>query len=252
MRLQGKIALVTGAASGFGEGIARLFAAEGASVVGVDLAGGAGRGVAAEIVGSGGKADFVEADVGTREGAQTMIAAAVERFGGLDILVNNAGVSHANKPFEAVSEAEFDHIYRVNVKAVYLAIQEALPVFRQRGGGVVINTSSTAAARPRRASPSYNSRRWAAQMLSTSRAEGVAPDGVRVNALCPVIGETGLVETFMGVPDTPENREKFLATIPLGRFSTPRDIAQAALFLAGDEAAFITGVALEVDGGRSV
>lgn len=252
MRLQEKIALVTGAASGFGEGMARLFAAEGASVLGVDLAGAAGRGVASAIAEAGGKAAFVEADVGTREGAQAMVAAAVERFGGLDILVNNAGVSHANKPFEAVSEAEFDHIYRVNVKAVYLAIQEALPIFRQRGGGVVINTSSTAAARPRPGLTVYNSSKGAVQVLTKSLAVELAPDGVRVNALCPVIGETGLLETFMGVPDTPENREKFLATIPLGRFSTPRDIAQAALFLAGDEAAFITGVALEVDGGRSV
>jgi 3-oxoacyl-[acyl-carrier protein] reductase len=252
MRLQGKVALITGAASGFGEGIARLFAAEGASVVVVDRAREAGLGVAAEIAEQGGEAHFVEADVGEREGSRAMIAAAVERFGGLDILVNNAGVSHANKPFEEVSEAEFDHIYRVNVKAVYLAIQAALPAFRQRGGGAVINTSSTAAMRPRPGLTVYNSSKGAVQVLTKSLAVELAPDKVRVNALCPVIGETGLLETFMGVPDTPENREKFLATIPLGRFSTPRDIAGAALFLAGDEAAFITGVALEVDGGRSV
>ena len=142
--------------------------------------------------------------------------------------------------------------YRVNVKAVYLAMQEALPAFRRRGGGVVINTSSTAALRPRPGLSVYNSSKGAVQVLTKSLAVELAPHNVRVNALCPVIGETRLLETFMGMPDTPENREKFLATIPLGRFSTPQDIAQAALFLAGDEAAFITGVALEVDGGRSV
>jgi 3-oxoacyl-[acyl-carrier protein] reductase len=252
MRLEGKVALVTGAASGFGEGIARLFAAQGASVVVADLAREAGRRVAAEIVEAGADATFVEADVGCREGARAMIAAAVERFGGLDILVNNAGVSHPNKPFEEVSEAEFEHIYRVNVKAVYLAIQEALPVFRRRGGGAVINTSSTAALRPRPGLSVYNSSKGAVQVLTKSLAVELATDKVRVNALCPVIGETGLLETFMGVRDTPENRERFVATIPMGRFSTPQDIAQAALFLASDEAAFITGVALEVDGGRSV
>ena len=252
MRLADKVALITGAGSGFGAGMARLFAAEGAAVVIADIDGSAGAAVAGEISNAGGKASALRADVSRRDQAAAMVSAAVDGFGGLDILVNNAGISHKNKPFEEVTEEEFDRLYAVNVKAVYLAIQEALPAFRRRGGGVVINTSSTAALRPRPGLGVYNSTKGAVNVLTKSLAVELAPEKVRVNAICPVIGETGLLETFMGVPDTPENRERFLATIPLGRFSQPLDIARAALFLASDEAEFITGVALEVDGGRCV
>jgi len=252
MRFKDKVALVTGAGSGFGAEIARRFAAEGAAVLIAELNGPAGEAVAEMIRGSGGWARAVTADVSRREDLQACLDAAQADFGGLDILINNAGISHRNKPFEEIEEAEFDRLYAVNVKAVYLAIQVALPAFRARAGGVVVNTSSTAALRPRPGLSVYNSTKGAVNILTKSLAVELAPEGIRVNAICPVIGETGLLETFMGMADTPENREKFVATIPLGRFSKPSDIADAALFLASDEARFITGVALEVDGGRCV
>ena len=181
-----------------------------------------------------------------------MIQSAKDLGGGLAILVNNAGYSHRNKQFSDVTDEEFDKVYDVNVKAVFIAIQEALPVLRERGGGCIINTSSTAALRPRPGLAVYCSSKGAVSNLTKALAVELAPDNVRVNAICPVIGETGMLETFMGVPDTPENRKKFEATIPLGRFSTPNDIAQTMLFLASDDASFLTGVALEVDGGRCV
>jgi len=201
---------------------------------------------------SGGRAVYVHADVTSRGDAKRMIQSAKDLGGGLDILVNNAGYSHRNKQFSDVTDEEFDKVYDVNVKAVFIAIQEALPVLRERGGGCIINTSSTAALRPRPGLAVYCSSKGAVSNLTKALAVELAPDKVRVNAICPVIGETGMLETFMGVPDTPENRKKFEATIPLGRFSTPNDIAQTMLFLASDDAAFLTGVALEVDGGRCV
>jgi 3-oxoacyl-[acyl-carrier protein] reductase len=252
MRLQEKVALVTGGGSGFGEGIARLFAQEGAALVIADLNAEAGERVRDAIRAAGGRAEALACDVSRRDDVRRMLEFAVASYGRLDILVNNAGITHRNKPLSEVSEDEFDRIFAVNVKAVFLAIQEALPLFRRQGGGCVINTSSTAALRPRPGLAVYNSSKGAVNTLTKSLAGELAGDGIRVNAICPVIGETGLMETFMGCPDTPENREKFVATIPLGRFSTPADIAQAALYLASDEAAFITGVALEVDGGRCV
>ncbi len=250
MRLEGKVALVTGAGSGFGAGMARLFAAEGASVVIADIDEEGGRGIAEEI--GGAKVRFVRADVSRREDVRSMIAAASDGFGRLDILVNNAGFTHRNKPILEVGEEEFDRIFAVNVKAIYLAVQEAIPLFRRQGGGCVVNTSSTAALRPRPGLSVYNSSKGAVNVLTKSLAVELAPDRIRVNAVCPVIGETGLLETFMGKPDTPENRAAFVATIPMGRMSRPEDIARAALFLASDEAAFITGVCMEVDGGRCV
>ncbi len=250
MRLEGKVALVTGAGSGFGAGMARLFAAEGASVVIADIDEEGGRGIAEEI--GGDNARFIRADVSRRDDVKAMIAAASDGFGRLDILVNNAGFTHRNKPILEVGEEEFDRIFAVNVKAIYLAVQEAIPLFRRQGGGCVVNTSSTAALRPRPGLSVYNSSKGAVNVLTKSLAVELAPDRIRVNAVCPVIGETGLLETFMGKPDTPENRAAFVATIPLGRMSRPEDIARAALFLASDEAAFITGVCMEVDGGRCV
>ncbi len=252
MRLKDKVAVVTGAASGFGAGTAELFAAQGAGVVVADISDKAGEAVVESINTSGGRAVYVHADVTSRGDAKRMIQSAKELGGGLDILVNNAGYSHRNKQFSDVTDEEFDKVYDVNVKAVFIAIQEALPVLRERGGGCIINTSSTAALRPRPGLAVYCSSKGAVSNLTKALAVELAPDKVRVNAICPVIGETGMLETFMGVPDTPENRKKFEATIPLGRFSTPNDIAQTMLFLASDDAAFLTGVALEVDGGRCV
>ncbi|NIA71059.1 glucose 1-dehydrogenase [Pelagibius litoralis] len=252
MRLQGKVAVVTGGGSGFGEGIARLFAAEGGRVVVADINGDAAERVAAQIDAAGGAAVGLRADVTAKADVDAMMRAALDSYGRLDILVNNAGVSHRNKPMTEVSEEEFDRIYDVNVKAIYLAAVAAIPLMKAQGGGCIVNTSSTAALRPRPGLTVYNSSKGAVNVMTKSMAVELAPDKIRVNAICPVIGETALMETFMGVPDTPENRKKFEATIPLGRFSTPKDIAEATLFLASDSANFLTGVTLEVDGGRCI
>ena len=252
MRLEDKVAVVTGGGSGFGRGIAELFAAEGAAVVVADINGAAAEAVAEAILAAGGRATAVQADVTKRAAVASMVACASDNYGRLDILVNNAGAAHRNKSILEVTEEEFDLIYDVNVKAIYLAALEAVPLFKAQGGGCIINTSSTAALRPRPGLTVYNGSKGAANVMTKSMAVELAPDKIRVNAICPVIGETGLLETFMGVPDTPENRKKFEATIPLGRFSTPADIAQAALYFAADEAAFITGVCMEVDGGRCI
>ena len=252
MRLAGKVALITGGASGFGRGMVERFAAEGAAVMLVDLNDNAAASVVKGVAAQGGRAAFTRADVTKSAEVAAMIAQTLERFGRLDILVNNAGISHHNKSLMEVEEAEFDRIYAVNVKAIYLSTRAVVPVMRRQGGGVILNTSSTAGARPRPGLTWYNGSKGAVNTLTKSMAVELAPDKIRVNALCPVIGETALTETFMGMADTPENRKKFLATIPLGRFSKPEDVANAALYLASDEAAFITGACLEVDGGRSV
>jgi 3-oxoacyl-[acyl-carrier protein] reductase len=252
MRLKDKVAIITGAGSGFGEGMARRFAEEGASVVVNDIDETGGKRVAQVIQQAGGVAVFHKADV-TREGeVKGLVDAAVKRFGRVDIMVNNAGYTHSNRPMLEVPEAEFDRIFAVNVKAIYLAARHVVPAMRKAGGGVILNTVSTAALRPRPGLTVYNSSKGAAQVMTKSMAAEFAPDRIRVVAVNPVIGETGLLEKFMGTPDTPENRKKFLATIPLGRMSTPKDVANAALFLVSDEAEFLTGVCMEVDGGRCV
>lgn len=249
MRLKDKVAVVTGAASGFGRGIAELFAAEGAHVVVADLNEAGARAVADAI---GARAIAVRTDVTKRADVEAMIAAAVATFGGLDILVNNAGYTHANQSLMTVTEDEFDRIYAVNVKSIYLATLAAVPKMEKRGGGVIINTASTAGVRPRPGLTWYNGSKGAAVILTKSMAAELASKNIRVNAINPVIGETGMIEQFMGMPDTPENRKKFLGGIPLGRFSKPSDIANAALFLADPASSFITGVAIEVDGGRCI
>lgn len=249
MRLKDKVAIVTGAASGFGRGIAELFASEGARVVIADLNGDGAAAVARAI---GGTALAVKTDVTKRADVDAMISAAVKTFGGLDILVNNAGYTHKNQPLMTVSEEDFDRIYAVNVKAIYLSTLAAVPEMEKRGGGVIINTASTAGIRPRPGLTWYNGSKGAAVILTKSMASELAVKNIRVNAINPVIGETGMIENFMGMPDTPENRAKFVGGIPLGRFSTPRDIANAALFLADPASNFITGVAIEVDGGRCI
>jgi len=249
MRLRDQIAIVTGAASGFGRGIAELYAAEGAKVVIADLNGAGAADVARAI---GGNAIAIQTDVTKRADVEAMIAAAVTAFGGLDILVNNAGYTHKNQSLMTVTEDEFDRIYAVNVKSIYLATLAAVPEMEKRGGGVIINTASTAGVRPRPGLTWYNGSKGAAVILTKSMAAELAPRNIRVNAINPVIGETGMIEQFMGMPDTPENRAKFVGGIPLGRFSKPSDIANAALFLADPASSFITGVAIEVDGGRCI
>ena len=243
MQLDDKVALVTGAASGFGEGIARRYAAEGARVVVADLNDQTGRKVAEEIGGA-----YVHADVSDRDDVRAMIGTAVERYGRLDVMVNNAGVTHTNRPMLEVGEDEFDRIFDVNVKAIYLAAMEAVPLMRGQGGGCIINTASTAGLRPRPGLTWYNASKGAVITMTKSMAAELGPDNIRVNALCPVAGDTPLLPSFLGA----NTREAFVATVPLGRLSTSEDVAKAALWLASDEASFITGVALEVDGGRCV
>jgi 3-oxoacyl-[acyl-carrier protein] reductase len=248
MRLDGKVAIVTGAGGGFGAGIAQRFAAEGASIACLDIDHGAAERVAAGI---GPQALAIGADVGSAADWEAAVAATRERFGVPHILVNNAGTTHRNKPLMEVTEAEFDRVFQVNVKSIFHAVRAVAPPMREQGGGVILNVSSTAALRPRPGLTWYNASKGAASLATKSLALELAPWKIRVNALCPVMGATGLLEHFMGVPDTPENRERFVATIPLGRLSEARDIAAAALFLASDEAEFITGIDLPVDGGRT-
>jgi len=248
-QLDGKVALITGAASGFGEGTARLFAREGAKVIIADLNEAGAQRVAGEI---GANALAVQADVSRREDIQRIVQEGVEKFGALDIVINNAAITHKNQSLMDVDEATFDRMFAVNVKSIYLMAQAVVPVMRQQGKGVILNIGSTAGIRPRPGLTWYNGSKGAVNVLSKSMAVELAPDKIRVNAICPVMGVTGLFELFMGLPDTPENRQKFQSTIPLGRFCQPEDIAAAALFLASDAAEFITGVELPVDGGRTI
>jgi 3-oxoacyl-[acyl-carrier protein] reductase len=249
MRLAGKIAIVTGSASGFGRGIAEAFAREGAKVMIADRD---TKGAASVAAGIGKSAVPFTCDVALKADVDAMVAACVQTFGGLDILVNNAGVTHKNQSLLTVTEDDFDRIYAVNVKSIYLTTLAAVPELEKRGGGSIIITASTAGVRPRPGLTWYNGSKGAALTLTKSMAAELAVKNIRVNAINPVIGETGMIEQFMGMPDTPENRAKFTAGIPLGRFSKPSDIANAALFFADPASAFITGTAIEVDGGRCI
>ncbi len=249
MRLKGKRALVTGAGSGFGRAIAETYVREGAKVAVLDINGDAAERVASQI---GDNALPITCDVTDGDAVKAAVERTVKAFGGLEIVVNNAGVSHRNRPMLEVDEAEFDRVFGVNVKSIFHMAHAVIPHFREAGGGVILNVGSTAGLRPRPGLTWYNASKGAANLLSKSMAVELAPDRIRVCALAPVMGETALLETFMGMPDTPENRAKFVATIPLGRMSQPQDIANAALWLASDDAGFITGVVLEVDGGRCV
>jgi 3-oxoacyl-[acyl-carrier protein] reductase len=248
MRLQGKRAIVTGAGSGFGEGIATKFAAEGAYVIVADRDVAAARRVAAAL---GDAAFAVTADVTRAADVKAMVEAAFEHFGGLDILVNNAGMGHVPQPLEDLAEEDFDRILAVNVKAIYLAAKEVVPRFKAQRRGVILNIASTAGVSPRPRLTWYNASKGWVITATRSMAVELAPFGIRVCALNPVAGETPMLKTFMG-EDTPEIRAKFLATIPIGRFSTPEDLGNAACFLCSDEASMITGVGLEVDGGRCI
>jgi 3-oxoacyl-[acyl-carrier protein] reductase len=249
MRLQGKVAVVTGAASGFGEGIARAFAAEGCKVVVADLNLSGAQRVAGEL---GNLAVAIGGDVSKGPDCQAMVDRALDAFGSLDIVVNNAGTTHRNKPLLEVTEAEFDRVYAVNVKSIYWMTQAAVPVLRRQGrGGSIINISSTAGIRPRPGLTWYNGTKGAVNIITQSMAQELAKDNIRVNAICPVMGATALLTEFMGMEDTPENRAKFIATIPIGRMSQPSDVANAAVWLADPASSFITGILLPVDGGRT-
>lgn len=242
MRLQGKTAIVTGGGSGFGAGIVRKFAAEGASVIVADINLDAAQAIAAEVSG-------IAAQVDVSDG--TSVATLADAHGTPDIFVNNARITHLPKPMEDVTEAEFDRVLSVNAKSVYLTARSYVPGMKARGHGVILNIASTAGVSPRPNLNWYNaSKGW---MITATKAMAVelAPFGIRVNALNPVAGETPLLASFMG-EDTPEMRAKFLSTIPLGRFSKPEDLGNAACFLCSDEASMVTGVAMEVDGGRCI
>ena len=249
MRLEGKRTLVTGAASGFGKGIAETYIREGAKVAVVDLNEEGAKAVAKEL---GENAIAVKCDVSKGDQVQAAVDATVEAFGGLDIVVNNAGWTNPNSPLMETDEETFRKIYDINVVSIFHMTKVCVPLWRKSGGGVMLNVGSTAGIRPRPGLTWYNSSKGAVNLMSRSLAVELAPDNIRVNCIAPVMGATALLEQFMGVPDTPENREKFIATIPMGRMSQPRDIANAALYLGSDEADFITGVVLEVDGGRTV
>jgi 3-oxoacyl-[acyl-carrier protein] reductase len=247
MRLRNKKAIVTGGASGFGAEIARVFAREGASVLIVDCNQAGAEAVAAEI---GGLA--VYCDVTSRSDIVAAVDFGISNFGKIDLMINNAGWCYPNKPMLDASEEEFDRVYDVNVKSIFHVAKAIVPHMRACKGGAIVNIGSTGGIRPRPGLTWYNGSKAAVNMLSRSMAIELAPDHIRVNCVAPVIGVTGLLENFMGMSDTAENRAKFIATIPLGRLTDPADVAGACLYLASDEASFVTGVVLEVDGGRTI
>lgn len=248
MRLKNKTALVTGAAQGFGYGIAKRYVEEGARVAILDLNADKAAEAAAEI---GGDTISFGADVTDGAALSDVVAKIIEAFGQLDIVVNNAGTTHRNKPMLDVTEEEYDRVFNVNVKSIYLMSHAVIPHMRSIGGGNIINIGSTAGLRPRPGLVWYNASKGAVNLLTKAMAVELAPEQIRVNAIAPVAGETPLLAQFMG-EDTPEKRAAFRATIPLGRLSTPLDIANAALYLASDEASMVTGSVLEVDGGRCI
>jgi len=246
MRLKGKKAVVTGGASGFGEGIVRKFVAEGASVLIADL-----NIEAAQILADKLGAKAAMTNVADDNRVQTMVEAAKAEMGGIDILVNNAGTTHLPAPMEEVTETDFDKVFAVNCKSVYLTAKHVVPLFKTQGAGVILNVASTAGVSPRPRLSWYNASKGWMNNATKGMAVELAPDGIRVNAINPVAGETPLLKTFMG-EDTPEVRAKFLSTIPIGRFSTPEDMGNSACYLCSDEASMVTGVCMEVDGGRCI
>ena len=248
MRLKDKTAIVTGAGSGFGKGIAMRFAKEGARVGVIDINAEAAREVASQI---GNSAFAMEADVSIDGDVSRMVQEALDRWGQLDILVNNAGTTHRNQPMTEVTEEEYERIFAVNVKSVYLSAKHIVPVMKKQGFGVILNVASTAGVRPRPGLVWYNTSKGAMMTASKAMAIELAGEKIRVNAINPVAGETGMLHLFMG-EDTPEKRAQFISSIPLGRLSLPEDMANAALFLCSDEAEMITGLCMEVDGGRCI
>ena len=248
MRLKDKTAIVTGAGSGFGKGIAMRFAKEGARVGVIDINAEAAREVASQI---GNSAFAMEADVSIDGDVSRMVQEALDRWGQLDILVNNAGTTHRNQPMTEVTEEEYERIFAVNVKSVYLSAKHIVPVMKKQGFGVILNVASTAGVRPRPGLVWYNTSKGAMMTATKAMAIELAGEKIRVNAINPVAGETGMLHLFMG-EDTLEKRAQFISSIPLGRLSLPEDMANAALFLCSDEAEMITGLCMEVDGGRCI
>ena len=248
MRLKDKTAIVTGAGSGFGKGIAMRFAKEGARVGVIDINAEAAREVASQI---GNSAFAMEADVSIDGDVSRMVQEALDRWGQLDILVNNAGTTHRNQPMTEVTEEEYERIFAVNVKSVYLSAKHIVPVMKKQGFGVILNVASTAGVRPRPGLVWYNTSKGAMMTATKAMAIELAGEKIRVNAINPVAGETGMLHLFMG-EDNPEKRAQFISSIPLGRLSLPEDMANAALFLCSDEAEMITGLCMEVDGGRCI
>ena len=249
MRLEGKTALVTGGADGFGRAIARRFSTEGCSVAIADINHSGAVSVAESLRG---RSLAIECDVSKGEDVSEAVKQTAGELGTPDIVVNNAGWSHKNQPLLDTDEATLRRVYEINVFSIYHMVQAVVPLWREQGSGAMINISSTAGQRPRPGLTWYNSTKGAVSLMTRSLAVELAPDNIRVCGIAPVLGTTSLLETFIGKPDTPENRQKFLSTIPLGRLCDPLDVANAALYLASDDAAFITGVILDVDGGRSV
>jgi 3-oxoacyl-[acyl-carrier protein] reductase len=248
MRLAGKTAIVTGGASGFGAGIARKFAAEGAQVMLADLNIDMANELAVEL---GENVKTVQANVAQDSSVANMVAATLKAFGKIDILINNAGTTHLPAPMEDVTEDDFDTVFAVNCKSVYLTAKHIVPLMKAQGSGAILNVASTAGVSPRPRLNWYNASKGWMNNATKGMAVELAPEGVRVNALNPVAGDTPMLKLFMG-EDTPEMRAKFLSTIPLGRFSTPEDMGNAACYLCSDEASMITGVCMEVDGGRCI
>jgi 3-oxoacyl-[acyl-carrier protein] reductase len=248
-QLEGKVAIVTGGAAGFGEGIARLFVKEGARVLIVDVDFAKAQTVAGDL---GPQARAQACDVTKGAEVRAAVSACIDAFGPTDIVVNNAGTTHRNQPMLDVDEATFDRVFAVNVKSIYHMAQAVVPLMRKRKQGVILNIGSTAGLRPRPGLTWYNASKGAVNVMSKSMAAELGVDNIRVNAICPVMGVTGLLEQFLGAPDTPQNRARIIAGIPLGRLSTPEDVAHAALYLASDAARFITGVEFPVDGGRTI
>lgn len=249
-RLQGKVAIVTGASSGFGAAIARRFGEEGAKVVLADINVEAGQKIASE---NAENLVFQKLDVTSAADWKAVMDAAISKFGRLDILVNNAGTSYKNKPTLDVTEDEWERVFTVNVKSIYLSVREFMPRMIEQGQGAsMINVSSIGATRPRPGLVWYNSSKGAVTNATKGLAAEYGPHKIRVNSVAPLLSGTGLFEMFAGVPDTPENRAKFLSNVPLGRLTDPKDIANACLYLASDDGNFVNGTEIVVDGGKSV
>ncbi|KAH8812438.1 putative alcohol dehydrogenase [Xylogone sp. PMI_703] len=253
-RLTGKVALITGAGSGFGEAIAHAYASQGANVIVADIAEDGGKRVVQEITNKkysgGGAAVFIKFDATKRDSWEEGLKFAQEKFGKLDIVVNNAGTTYKKQPSMGVSEADFDRILAVNVKSIYLSVSVIMPYFVERKGGVFLNTSSVAATRVRPGQVFYGGTKGFVNTITQGLAAEYGPYGIRVNSVCPLRGATQLLELFSGVPDTPEERARFAESVPLRRMAEPDDVANAAVFLASDEASFVTGVNIPIDGGR--
>jgi 3-oxoacyl-[acyl-carrier protein] reductase len=252
MRLKDKTVIVTGGASGFGEGMIRRFAAEGANTVIADINDKAGEALAREVSGTGTPCIYTHCDVTDSGYIQNLVDSTVEQFKTIDVMVNNAGMPQTNQPMLDVDEDTFQRIFDVNVKSIFLSTKAVVPVMRAQGSGSIINTASTAAVRPRPGLVWYNASKGAVTTMTKAMAVELAPDQIRVNALCPVAGETPMLGAFMGGEITNEMRAAFVSSVPMGRLSTPLDMANAALFFASDESSFITGVCMEVDGGRCI